>query len=122
MTPQQIYDKVCAHLAKQKHSATDKEGTCLYRASNGDMCAAGCLIPDNLYFPGMEFKTIVSLASEFRSKIPDFIVNNIDLVRTLQDCHDHSVDEIGIKNELLQTATRYRIFPGAEQAIKSLKR
>ncbi len=122
MTPQQIYDKVCAHLAKQKHRAVDVNGTCLYRAPNGDKCAAGCLIPDDRYLPNMERKRIAAVADITSFKLPDFIVSNIGLIIDLQDCHDFSVDKLQIQAELLKTAQIHGLTPGAEQAIKSWKR
>jgi hypothetical protein len=54
MTPQEFFTKTVQHLRKQGHRALDADGRCAYRAPNGDMCAIGCLIPDELYDPQME--------------------------------------------------------------------
>lgn len=52
---QPVFDRILAHLRKQGHAATTL-GSCVYRATNGDKCAVGCLIPEHLYHPGMEGK------------------------------------------------------------------
>lgn len=61
LSKQEIFDKVAAHLLTQGAKAADTEG-CLYRAPQDDgrvlKCAAGCLLPDGLYSPEMEFKGV----------------------------------------------------------------
>lgn len=53
MTRQEIFDTVATHLITQGRRAWT--GTnCMYLAPNGDRCAIGCLIPDDLYTPEME--------------------------------------------------------------------
>lgn len=56
MTKQEIYDKVKAHLLAQGRRAIypSSANTCMYRAPNGDKCAAGALIADEHYLPGLE--------------------------------------------------------------------
>lgn len=59
MNKAEIFEKVQTHLLAQKcRSAGINPQTenfiCLYRGPEGLMCAAGCLIPDELYDPSME--------------------------------------------------------------------
>lgn len=56
MTRQEIYDKVKAHLLAQGRRALQpgSKSACVYRAPNGDKCAAGMLIADEHYSPDLE--------------------------------------------------------------------
>lgn len=62
MTNQQIFDKVREHLLTQnaRSNARSIEGVpagitiCMYRGPNGLKCAAGALIADEHYHPGLE--------------------------------------------------------------------
>jgi hypothetical protein len=57
-TAQEIFDTVVAHLRKQGCKSLSYDGrTCQYRGEAGRMCAAGCLIPDDMYTPDLECKT-----------------------------------------------------------------
>lgn len=51
MNAQEIFDKVVNHLRKQGHRSLSEDGRCLYRGSNGDKCAIGCIISDEDYQP-----------------------------------------------------------------------
>ena len=66
MTNQEIFDKVSAHLLAQNAKSlafidSYQGQACAYRGAEGRMCAAGCLIPDNRYYSGMEGKTVFML-------------------------------------------------------------
>jgi hypothetical protein len=58
MDNQQIFDKVVDHLVAQGGPAVNNNGNCRYRAPNGFMCAAGCLINDEAYSPEIEGKQV----------------------------------------------------------------
>ncbi len=61
-TAQAIFDHVVTHLRKQnaKSSVAEPHGdVCVYRSPDGLMCAAGCLIPDELYHPTFEHSGFV---------------------------------------------------------------
>jgi hypothetical protein len=73
LTDQQIFDKIVAHLRNQKVPASFPDGingefgSCYYRLKTGTqtlMCAAGCLIPDELYLDSMEGRMIQSLVND----------------------------------------------------------
>lgn len=55
MTLQEIYSTVRQHLLTQ-NARSAKNGNCLYRGPNGTKCAAGALIPDEIYTPSIENK------------------------------------------------------------------
>jgi hypothetical protein len=81
---QEIFDKISNHLLTQnKRSAVNGNGVCMYRFENLK-CAAGCLIPDELYDSKMEFKKVTEL-DYFKNNFSDI---EIPLIRQLQDIHD----------------------------------
>lgn len=55
LTNQQIFDKVAAHLLKQRHVAyAYADRACVYRDTRNRACAVGGIIPDDAYNPLME--------------------------------------------------------------------
>lgn len=54
LSNQGIFDAIVTHLRKQGRKAQNYRGTCFYRAPNGDECAFGCIIPDNVYADRLE--------------------------------------------------------------------
>lgn len=63
MNLQEIFDKVVNHLREQgcRSSRPGSRAFCSYRGENGLKCAIGCLIPDNLYHPKLEGRSILSI-------------------------------------------------------------
>lgn len=91
MTPQEFFTKTVQHLRKQGHRALGADGRCAYRAPNGDMCAIGCHIPDELYDPQMEGKNFVHLLlfSPLAAKLqPVFQGVPQQLIERMQITHD----------------------------------
>lgn len=89
MTKQEIYNKVKAHLLKQNEKSMalvpDRgKPVCAYRGDNGMMCAAGILIPDELYSPEMENKPWLSMTDDFELNI-----GHRRFIQDLQSIHDH---------------------------------
>ncbi len=89
-TPQEVYDYVAAHLLTQNAKAQGEIGSangCLYRAPEGRKCAAGCLIPDDLYTPAMEGRGIAdSIVAEGLERVPQ---GALGFLRSAQLIHDH---------------------------------
>lgn len=100
MTLQEIFDKVYAHLKKQGKPALgpgEYGPLCRYRTDDGLMCAAGCLIPDDLYDPEIEGTKFLDLNG---SHYPNSAAmtrligkmgldqDQVDLISKLQGCHD----------------------------------
>jgi hypothetical protein len=63
MNKQEVFNKVRDHMLKQNERSTNDTGHCAYRGDNGMMCAAGCLIPDELYNDKMDIDGGVSWGS-----------------------------------------------------------
>ena len=85
MTDQELFDRVAAHLLKQKERSVANGGTCLYR-NGGLSCAIGALIPEDRYREEMEGQGVTLLLMGY----PDlpFAGCDISLMRSLQNMHD----------------------------------
>lgn len=96
-TAQEIFDHVVEHLLTQRQQSTCDD-SCAYRGYNGLKCAAGALIPDEIYTPrmemfsedifGIQFKGLLDrntfLATRFRT--------HEALIMDLQSVHDDNDD------------------------------
>ena len=74
-----------------------RDTMCVYRGNSDPAsekrCAAGCLIPDDLYDPMMEGKSFC-LGPEYWEKVRDlFTLDGVEFVRSAQNHHDGIVDE-----------------------------
>ena len=91
-TKQQIFDFVVKFLVKQGGPALDSQGDCVYKTSDGKKCAIGCLIPDKVYSPVFEGKSIESLLGTFKAfesvKLTQFALENEEFLVALQNTHD----------------------------------
>ena len=90
MNKQEIFTEIVTHLLKQNAKAMDEEEHCMYRGSNGTMCAVGCLIPDELYNEKMEGDRIGEVLAE-NPKLQNFFdldEEGEQLLRHCQSVHD----------------------------------
>jgi hypothetical protein len=108
MTPQQIFDTVARHLLTQARQARSHAdfGLCAYRASDGCKCAAGALIPDDLYDP--EFEGHGADSNFLVKRMPPWWRENLMLIRDLQVVHDSYTPEHW-KNQLALTAIGHHL-------------
>jgi hypothetical protein len=85
-TDQQTFDFVVTHLRKQNQPAVDPiGGNCMYRYESLS-CAAGCLIPDELYTPDLEGTNVT--AGEMLRLMHKLGYKNNLLLREMQRAHD----------------------------------
>ena len=86
MTDQEVFDKVVTALRGQ-HYKSYKNGICAYRGRKGRKCAAGHLIPDELYDEEMEGKiwSDVCIMSPVLDRLPEHIVAGLQQIH--DDCH-----------------------------------
>jgi len=96
VTKQEQFDRVVAHLRAQGAKATilmdNGNQRCLYRAPHGRKCAAGILIPDDLYEKGMEGATIGDVIKRFPD-LAEYIQRediSVCLLSDLQNVHDNA--------------------------------
>ena len=89
-TKQETFDTVVAHLRKQGCKAEDDHGNCMYRGKNGTKCGAGCLIPDDEYYPELEGSGMFDRSGKISAcgRILQRLGNDIQLVNRLQGIHD----------------------------------
>ncbi len=124
MNRQEIYDKVCNHLARQKTRA--KQGNaCAYRTDDGRRCAVGCLVPRHVWKkeigPTRNNDSVDTLmkTSPWAKKN---LGRNERLLQRLQIAHDRDIQSAGwLRDALANIAKRHRIKPGAEQYIRTWK-
>ena len=97
MTDQETIDRSAAHLLKQGGRSIDRNGNCRYRGDNGEMCAIGCLIPDEDYSLGMEGRSVLSLMeiqsdfsrhSDCSKTMKRIGLTNESLLSDIQQVHD----------------------------------
>lgn len=128
MKAQEIFDTVARHLFKQGHRAMKimtvggdiSKGQCAYRGDNGDMCAVGILIGDDLYDPEMEGSSIDAVVS-LLNPAPLWMENNLPLLESLQAAHDC---EISWKNSAIMRAVLWSVadeFGLETKALEGLK-
>lgn len=87
MTNQEVFDKVVRHLGKQRaKSYLACETVCAYRGAEGRQCAAGPLIPDDVYEPRMEGRNWRDLAQAYPILAA---VGDARLIAHLQSVHDN---------------------------------
>lgn len=100
---QETFDTVVSFLIAQGKPAKGRDG-CMYRGPDGTKCAAGCLIPDEMYSEDMEgggigirlvnYPKPLPYSWEWRSKMVSSVLANcghdLELVNDLQYAHDDS--------------------------------
>jgi hypothetical protein len=112
MNAQEIFDTAVRHLftqgkrgGKQANYYYGSEGfKCQYRGEDGTKCAVGALIPDELYDPLMDRKSIrAHKLSEWFPCLPAFFKEQAEFLDQLQYIHDADgswIDEATLKERL----------------------
>lgn len=114
MNAQEIFDKVLAHLRAQGKQST-AGGVCAYRSPEGNMCAVGCLIPDELYDPIIEDVGVGWLDNKEApgGRVLDSIIDtlgiseHVGLLRNLQRAHDFPLENsLGLWEMCMETIAK----------------
>lgn len=82
-TTEEVFEYIRNHLLTQNRKSTDINGNCMYKNEQGLKCATGCLIPDDMYYPDLEYIKWDSLVT--RKLVPE---DHMELIRELQCLHD----------------------------------
>lgn len=125
MTKQQIFDKVCKHLAKQgAQSKVPGEGA-KYKIFDQDgavamSCSIGVLISEKVYNPNMEGLSVDELLSDKRFKLPAWMARHQIPVflRKLQQIHDEARIGKMLRDGLEQLAKEHDLDPTELYAIR----
>lgn len=94
-TTQELFDIIVSHLRKQGKQALNEDGECVYRTPDGLKCAAGCLIPDELYqgrFEGTGVTNVADILQKHSALLAEELVDAIVLI--MQRVHDSKVPEL----------------------------
>lgn len=104
MTPEQIAnatsDEIVAYVCKkldQQGVQSVCDGKCLYRGPEGNKCAVGHLIPDDIR---VDEATLIDIMEQHSEDLW-FLKPHVDLLKKLQYCHDQRWDP---KNETFTQA------------------
>ena len=91
MNKQEIFDKVYLGLKSQNFEQSYSGGACMYRSPNGLKCAAGWLIPDEMY---CEIYEGFSAEHPFirQQMFGQFDDQQIAFIQALQELHDNCAD------------------------------
>lgn len=110
MTLLQISEKIRDHLiaqkAKSKLNSSDT-AACLYRSESGNMCAVGCLIPDELYTVKLENNGMRTTAvTEVINKTLKLQLDraSVDCLQYWQNYHDSHYVEYGLSSETFRAS------------------
>ena len=114
MNSQEIFDTVAKHLFTQGHqSKRAGRTTCAYRGEGSDMCAIGCMIPENMYDHKMEGKSVASIMMNYPEVGLLFANASLTMLKDLQTLHDNNYN--------WPKSYRYSNFTGKEQLGHSLR-
>lgn len=120
MTKQEIYDTVCAHLAKQKTRSMTMD-SCSYRGEDNKSCAVGCLITNDEYDEEMDSIHLITGVREIFERYPHVAnrigMDNLPLLGRLQVAHDTPTSAKDLKLTLSNIAETFQINKGAEEQI-----
>lgn len=109
-TAQDIFDTVATHLLTQGKRSVNEAGGCAYRGVNGQMCAIGVLIPDELYsaerMEGQDVTMVIKECVTGDMELATVLNNNLKLCNELQLLHDQ-VTPIVWQSRLYRIARRY---------------
>lgn len=120
MTKQEIYDKVCAHLAKQGRPAILHSSCVYYDTTTDEQCAVGCLLnkDDALSYHG----DVMDVYGEFELKgtrrpywVPSDmgIDEGLSFLGDLQVAHDRVIMDVNTQN--LFVSERHRLEKATSQ-------
>lgn len=84
-TTEEVFEYIKHHLLTQMQQSKNDKGACFYKNEQGLKCAAGCLIPDDMYNSNFEYKSWGSLVRQ--KSVPE---DHIGLIQRMQYIHDET--------------------------------
>lgn len=107
-TAQEVFDVITDHLITQGKQSKSESGACYYRGKENLKCAAGILIPDNMYVHQMELRDWISVYNTYGPKGISEEKTHIFLIRELQLIHDECKPPCWVYN-LQKLAKMYKL-------------
>lgn len=105
VSEQDVFDTIAEHLLRQgKRSLGRVRSTCQYHNADGLKCAAGCLVPDDVYdftWEGMTWNELVATG--------EVVDRYADIIQQLQYVHDSEEGEQYWPNKLRIIAEGYKL-------------
>ena len=95
MNKKQLFKTVAEHLLNQQAKSAIG-GLCMYRVTNGNKCAVGCLISDKVYTEDLEglATSAEPIVEAINTSLNDVLTeSDIDLLGELQLIHDNDLVE-----------------------------
>jgi hypothetical protein len=115
-TNQEVFDRVCVHLARQGRRAATAGGKCLYQTEEGRRCAIGCLFPDDAPFAALDEGGLTAVGLIDEGTLTADV--NPRFLGSLQKAHDFNIDPLGLRIALRDIAADYDLNPAAADTIK----
>jgi hypothetical protein len=97
LSAREIYERVSAHLLRQRAVSEDENGSCRLRSAHGRKCAIGSLVRDEIYDPDIEGVGISYyrhaqdgklLQALYASNVNAYDPAIVDLLIELEQVHD----------------------------------
>lgn len=108
LTKQQTFNKVATHLLTQNSKALNNYGGCNYKNDIGLKCAAGCLIPDDIYNKDVEGGQVDCMENFDRPELFKSLVTSLNFLKELQNLHDHQL-VMDWKQKLRNLAIKHKL-------------
>lgn len=105
---QEAYERIRTYFSRPgAELAYSDEGECCYRTPDGNACALGCLLPDELYTAHMEGKNALIIIG--RNPAVRTFLANVDprFLDKAQKHHDNAYDTADFISTLDLTAEQY---------------
>lgn len=103
---QELFNKGYLGVLAQGGPSVNEQGVCRYRGVNGTKCAVGHMIPDGVYYPGMEGSWITDLVKENPTTLGD----DSRFLQLFQGCHDSAYEETRMLADEKRQEAFIRVF------------
>ena len=108
MNNQEFFDRTLAHL-KQQGVRSAEGAKCLYRGPYRTKCAIGFHIPDELYKPEMEGRSVGNILARHPELKPLFEGVSDGLMVEFQGLHDNDLGTSYFEERVEKIAARYQL-------------
>ena len=112
-TAQEVFDFVAHHLLTQNERSVSPLGAeCAYRGQNGLKCAAGCLIPDEIYDEDLEGQLWCNIKDIVDMKQHAYLVTKLQYIHDEKDvnCWKHELtflaNRLALSTVVMELVTR----------------